>query len=268
LFQYVTDSPAVLGEGISISKNGKFLSWVDILSHKFYFRELTSDKQICLEHWKFPSCTFQDESQWVYIAHYGGIDRWNRVSGGVEHCTTWLEHEPALRCNDGKMDELGNIWISTMAIGHELNRGALWVWNRKGNPKLLLGGISIPNSIAVNWDSKLLYFADSHLGDILKCSIGVDLNLIDQPSLHLSNQSADGIPDGSCLDSGGNLWNARWDGGCIISISPKGDLLRNIQTPHARPTSVVIENEELFITFAESKADGGTGRTAKLKLPN
>ena len=166
------------------------------------------------------------------------------------------------------MDEFGNIWISTMTIGHELNRGALWVWNRKGNPKLLLDGISIPNSIAVNWDSKLLYFADSNLGDILKCSIGVDLNLIGKPSLHFSNQSANGIPDGSCLDSGGNLWNTRWDGSCIILISPEGQLMRNIQAPHARPTSVVIENEELFITFAESKADRGTGRTAKLKLPN
>jgi sugar lactone lactonase YvrE len=106
------------------------------------------------------------------------------------------------------------------------------------------------------------------LGDIFKCSIDVDLNLVDKPSLHFSNQNAIGIPDGSCLDSGGNLWNARWDGGCVISISPEGQLLENIQVPHARPTSVAIEDKELFVTFAESKADRGTGRTGKLGIPD
>jgi sugar lactone lactonase YvrE len=268
LFRYVTESSAILGEGISISRNGKYLSWVDILGHKVYLRDLTSNVEICLENWKFPSCTFQDESQWVYIAHFGGIDRWNRVNGGVENCTTWLEHEPELRCNDGKIDALGNIWISSMSIEHELNRGALWVWNQKESPKLLLDGITIPNSIAVSWESNLLYFTDSYLGDIFKCSIDTDLNLIGTPSLHFSNQNAIGIPDGSCLDSSGNLWNARWDGGCIISISPEGQLLENIQIPHARPTSVAIKDKELFITFAESKTDRGTGRTGKLRLPD
>ena len=105
------------------------------------------------------------------------------------------------------------------------------------------------------------------MGDIFKCSIDSGLNLIDKPSLYFPNQNAIGTPDGSCLDQGGNLWNARWDGGCIISISPEGLLLENIQVPHARPTSVAIENRELFVTFAESIADKGTGRTAKITLP-
>lgn len=266
MFQYLTDSSAILGEGISISKNGKYLSWVDILGHKVYIRDLTSHEEICLENWKFPSCTFQDESPWVYIAHFRGIDRWNRASGSVENCTTWLEHKPDLRCNDGKMDALGNIWISTMSIDHESSRGALWVWNRKGSPKLLLDQISIPNSIAVNWESQLLYFADSLLGDIFKCSIDSDLNLIHKPSLYFPKQNAIGIPDGSCLDQDGNLWNTRWDGGCIISISPEGQILESIQLPHARPTSVALEDRELFVTFAESIADKGTGRTAKIGL--
>jgi sugar lactone lactonase YvrE len=268
LFQYVTDSSALLGEGISISLNKEYLCWVDILNHKVYFRNLTTHEELCIESWKFPSCTFQDESQWIYVAHFGGIDRWNRVSGKIENCTKWLEYASDLRCNDGKMDAFGNIWISTMSINHDLNQGAVWVWNRKGNPKLLLNGISIPNSIAVNWASGLLYFADSQLGDIFKCKVEADLNLVGKPSLHFSNQKAAGIPDGSCLDSGGNLWNARWDGGCVISISPEGQLLESIQVPHARPTSVAIEDNELFVTFAESKADQGTGRTGKLALPN
>jgi len=34
-----------------------------------------------------------------------------------------------------------------------------------------------------------------------------------------------GIPDGSAIDVDGCVWNARWDGGAILRITPEGKVI-------------------------------------------
>ena len=75
--------------------------------------------------------------------------------------------------------------------------------------------------------------------------------------------SAPGIPDGSAIDVEGYLWNARWDGGCVVRISPAGDLDRVIKIPARRPTSCAFgggDMKTLFITSAAAESSVSPGR--------
>jgi len=63
-----------------------------------------------------------------------------------------------------------------------------------------------------------------------------------------------GAPDGSCLDTGGFLWNCRVAGGaCVACFRPDGRLERLVELPCAWPTSCVFGGPgfaTLFVTSA------------------
>ncbi len=60
------------------------------------------------------------------------------------------------------------------------------------------------------------------------------------PAQVSSGPHARGGPDGSAMDAEGYLWNARWDGSCLLRLTPDGEVDRIIELPVSRPTSCVF----------------------------
>ena len=250
-FEVLTSSESLLGEGISISQDKNCIAWVDILGNKVFNYFLSSKELSVWENWINPSCTFQDSTDWIYVAHNGGIDKFNKFTGSQFHCVAWFDPLLNLRCNDGKMDSQGNIWISTMSKTGETGRGGIWKWSPNSSPILVKSGLTIPNSISLNEITGHFYYADTPQNIIF-----VDvLNSFDLPSQHdrifFDGRDCDGLPDGSALDKYGFLWNSRWDGQSIVRISPEGKLDSVTRTPFSRPTSLVFDcSERMFVTSA------------------
>ena len=267
-YKVISNSRAILGEGISIRPDKSVISWVDITSNKVHWKNLKTEKEGSLASFIFPSCTFSDKDFGVYISHSGGID-WvdcnfeNRVN-----CTNWFPSDIGIRCNDGKMDAAGNIWISTMSISHLKNQGSIWFWDRKSKPTLVLDNLTIPNSISIDSSRNRVYFADSHEGAIYYGNLSTKRNSI--KSTHEFYRSIQGIPDGSTLDEEGNLWNARWDGSAILKLRPSGVIDLEITTPFERPTSCVfgVDSNEVYVTSACKEGDSLGGHTIRLNLEN
>ncbi|WP_348648203.1 SMP-30/gluconolactonase/LRE family protein [Rhizobium sp. ARZ01] len=62
-----------------------------------------------------------------------------------------------------------------------------------------------------------------------------------------------GLPDGSCLDEEGFIWNCRVDrGGCIVRFDPKGRIDRVVELPCAQPTSCTFGGDDLSTLFITS----------------
>jgi sugar lactone lactonase YvrE len=60
------------------------------------------------------------------------------------------------------------------------------------------------------------------------------------------------------MDSQGYIWNARWDGSCLLRLTPGGEVDRIIELPVSRPTSCVFGGPNLttlYITSAASPLD-------------
>ena len=264
----ISEKKTRLGEGISVGTKNHDIFWVDIDSNAVFWKSGQDSVAIEYNKWSLPSCTFQGNDEWVFIAHAGGIDRFSKGSQISEHCISWFDSSSGLRCNDGTMDAYGNIWISTMSTEHTVGHGSIWFWDKKSNPRLVLDSLTIPNSIAVDTKNRKLYIGDSHIGEIQVA----DLDYIAMESFEfktfLPSQTSLGTPDGSTLDEFGNLWNTRWDGSSIIRINRGGEIEKIIKLNFSRPTSCALDYEQshIYVTSAIQPNEVQSGHTFQIPL--
>jgi sugar lactone lactonase YvrE len=62
-----------------------------------------------------------------------------------------------------------------------------------------------------------------------------------------------GLPDGSCLDAEGYIWNARVVGGsCLLRLSASGEVDRIVELPCSWPTSCVFGGPDMATLFVTS----------------
>src|SRR5690606_20729286 len=68
------------------------------------------------------------------------------------------------------------------------------------------------------------------------------------------------VPDGSCVDAEGYIWNAVWEGYRVDRYAPDGRLDRTIAVPVAKPTCVAFGGAvlaTLFITTSRLGSPAG-----------
>lgn len=117
----------------------------------------------------------------------------------------------------------------------------------------LLRGLGIPNTLLWSDDGTTLLFGDSLDSTLYRYFIHTDGNLDTAQPWYSADQH--GGPDGSAMDAEGYVWNARWDGSCLLRLTPDGQIDRKIDLPISRPTSCVFGGADLktlYITSAKS----------------
>ena len=63
-----------------------------------------------------------------------------------------------------------------------------------------------------------------------------------------------GVPDGSSVDREGFLWNAVFDGGCLVRYAPDGRTDRVVPLPVSRPSACTFGGPDLgtlYVTTAQ-----------------
>jgi sugar lactone lactonase YvrE len=112
--------------------------------------------------------------------------------------------------------------------------------------------LGIPNTLLWSDDVTTLYFGDSLDGTLYQHFIRTDGNL--EPAQTWFAAHGRGGPDGSAMDAQGFIWNARWDGSCLLRLSPDGKVDRVIELPVSRPTSCVFGDTDLKTLYITSAA--------------
>lgn len=159
--------------------------------------------------------------------------------------------EAGTRTGDGRCDRGGNFVFGTMDDGypvkvigkfHRLNAATLTV------ETLALPDVAIPNSICFSPDGATIYYSDSMQGKIFCC----DYPSLDNPRL-FTETSGNGVPDGSCVDAMGYLWNAEWGGSRIVRYRPDGTTDAFLPSPGTQSTCPTLAGEgftSLYCTTA------------------
>ncbi|AUH65269.1 SMP-30/gluconolactonase/LRE family protein [Paracoccus zhejiangensis] len=152
------------------------------------------------------------------------------------------------RFNDAGTDPAGRFIAGTMNMAEGAPTGALYSF-AGGDLSVLRSGIGIANTIAFSSDGDRLYTADSATGDLAAYAYDPRTGRMGEridsfrPDLDLP-----GTPDGSAMDAEGCLWNARWDGGCVVRLAPDGRTLAVIDLPLRLPTSCCFVDRSLYVT--------------------
>jgi sugar lactone lactonase YvrE len=77
-----------------------------------------------------------------------------------------------------------------------------------------------------------------------------------------------GLPDGSCVDAEGFLWNAEYGGHRLTRYTPDGRADRNIELPVTNPTCCCFGGEtldKLYVTSATTAPKPGQATPAPME---
>lgn len=159
---------------------------------------------------------------------------------------------PANRCNDGKCDALGRLWVGTMAEDQRPGAGALYRVEPDLTCQRVLDDVTISNGLGWSPDLTTMYYIDTP-------TKRVDAFDFDLAAGRISSRRAllawdgPGAPDGMTVDAEGYLWVAGFDSWVVRRYSPEGRLDLEIRLPVAKVTSCAFGGDgygELYITTA------------------
>ncbi|AZD56571.1 SMP-30/gluconolactonase/LRE family protein [Pseudomonas chlororaphis] len=262
----LTAHRAQLGEGPFWDAPDQALYWVDIAGRQAL--RLCGER---LQAWQLPepvSAFIPCERGDALVTLSSGVYRLDLGSAPAAPRLSLLcvaDPQPGNRANEARCDAQGRLWLGTMQnnIGEQgedlpvrRRSGGLFRIDTQARVTPLLQGLGIPNTLLWNEDGSRLYFADSLDGTLYQYPIASDGRL--EPAHSWFGPHPRGVPDGSAMDAQGYIWNARWDGGCLLRLAPDGEVDRVLELPVSRPTSCVFGGADLktlYITSAASPLD-------------
>lgn len=258
-FIIFADTKSILGEGPVWSSRRNGLYWVDIEGKCLHFKNTSGPVHSAHFDQKI-SAIVETKSDDIIVILAKEIRLYNPVTGISNKLFNVDPEYPNNRSNDAKCDPKGNLWLGTMDDYMLGTTGKLQVYMPDGNHHTLLENIGISNTLA--WDEKnnLFYFADSAEKKmyVFDYSYNNDIPVLKNRKIFLSNTDLAEVPDGSCIDSQGFIWNAKWGGSRVVRYTPDGAIDHIIEIPTPNVTSCCFGGKDmktLFITTAIGNID-------------
>jgi sugar lactone lactonase YvrE len=255
------EQPSVLGEGPLWSSAEQALYWLDIGRKKLFRKTVAETRARSWSLPEYPGCLAELAPGSMVIAMGRGVQRLDLDSGAIREWYPEPPRRPGTRFNDGKVDPRGRLWVGTMQnnfgvdgepVDVQRTDGALYRFDGDGRAHTIEEDVGIANTLAWSPDLRSFYFADSLRGHIYAYDFDADSGAVWNKRLFF--EIADhGVPDGSAIDTDGCLWNARWEAGMVLRITPAGKLDRVIALPVPCPTSCIFGGpglDTLFVTSA------------------
>lgn len=146
----------------------------------------------------------------------------------------------------------------------------------------LIEGVKVTNSICWSLDGKTMYFADSPTNQIHSFEYNTESGVVgNKKLLHTKSDPEVGVPDGSCVDTEGYLWNAVWRSGAgpgmVQRIHPStGEVVFTVNMPDAtsQVTCCCFGGQNYDVLFISSAAENrdpvvepNAGSLYAVKLP-
>lgn len=196
----------------------------------------------------------------LIVACHSGISSFDFDTGTLTHILDPEPQKPYNRSNDAGTDARGRFWFGTMqnniapnGSGIDLVSGAGTLYRLDPDLRLTAfeTGIFVSNTVCWSPDNRTMYFCDTASEVISAYDFDLEAGTIGNKRDFAKFDR--GVPDGSTVDAEGYLWNCRWDGGCVVRFSPRGEVDRVVEVPVAKVTSCAFGGPDLgdlYITTA------------------
>jgi len=254
----VFDARDKLGEGVIWDPAEGVLWWVDVPMPSVIHRldPASGDHG----HWVMSEMVMSLSKRrdgTLLVASHHGLNVFDPKDGSLKRVAGPEANLPLNRSNDGSTDAAGRFWFGTMRnniasdnsyIDMQESSGSLYRVGADMVPVRMDGPVGISNSTAWSPDAKTMYFADTLVGSIYAYDFDLPLGAISNRRV-FSDVQGHGYPDGSCVDTEGYLWNARWEGGCVIRFAPDGTIDRIVRIPCARVTCCAFGGADLATLY-------------------
>uniref|UniRef100_A0A6C0JCY1 SMP-30/Gluconolactonase/LRE-like region domain-containing protein n=1 Tax=viral metagenome TaxID=1070528 RepID=A0A6C0JCY1_9ZZZZ len=232
----IIDNNNVLGESPLWNHMNQTFYWVDINANKIKSMSDHIITEYILD--KKPTCLYLLDSNKMVVALEDGMGIYDyRINKFI-----YLKKidDINVRCNDGKCDRNGNIYIGTMDKNENDNIGHIYKFNGT-DFEIIKDNICISNGLAFNSDNKM-YGCDSFKKEIFT---------IENEKETIINTYSDVNPDGATIDEMDNYYSCLWGGSRIDIYNKNNKLFDKIDVPFTHPTCCCfggINMNKLLIT--------------------
>jgi gluconolactonase len=168
----------------------------------------------------------------MFIADYVGHNVLKIAAGGV--LVEVLAHNSSMnQPNDLAIDSKGTLYASDPNWAE--STGQLWRIGKDGKTTRLAEGMGTTNGIEVSPDDKTLYVNESVQRNVWAFPIQADGSLGEK---RLLKKFDDFGFDGMRADVDGNLYITRHGKGTVVKLSPKGEILKEIDVLGSKPSNI------------------------------
>lgn len=264
-----------LGEGPIWHAPSQRLYWFDIDAHKLLRAKADGEIDGQWQRQTPISVAAIIDAHSFVVAGTSGLHMFD-INNGFGALHVPLEpDENGNRTNDGRVGPGGILWISTMSMTTPATKNTGAIYGVRGTEvRRLHDGLHIPNSICFSPDGDKAYFTDTRTQKIMQQTLDLQTGWPKSAPEEFADTSAlPGFPDGSVVDADGCLWNARWEGGMVVRLTPRGDVDKIVHVPTPKVTCPAFGGRYLctmFITTAGGGAvdsDSGAGDLYAIELP-
>ena len=239
----VLDARAELGEGTLWDPRDGVLWWIDIwgrLIHRFdpaLGENRTWEAPECL------GCLGLRENGSLVLTMASGFHFFDPEIGAFEPIADPEAHLPDTRFNDGKPDRQGRFWSGTMfeppgdAPGRPIEFvGSLWRLDPDLSVHRMIEGIGCANGLAWSPDGRVMYFSDSHSGEVVRYDFDPATGAIENRRRFIDMTPTGGVADGATVDAEGCYWLTVPVTGRVNRYDPTGRLMASVLLPTDLPT--------------------------------
>jgi L-arabinonolactonase len=251
------------GEGVLWSAADALLMWTDIDG-----RRVCTYDPVTAEFHQYPTpgkvCCFAPRTgrPWSQIvaAFSDGFAFLDLLTGERRDIAAIEQDKPTTRMNDGRTDRQGRFIAGGMDEAARAPISSVWRLDPDLSVIQLFDGVACANGTCFAPDGRTLWFADSVKGEIERFDYDNATGSISSRR-SIARTPAPGVPDGSCVDAEGFVWNAVWEGYRLQRYAPDGRLVATIDVPVKKPTCCAFggpDLDTLFITssrLGESESD-------------
>ena len=167
--------------------------------------------------------------------------------------------------NDICADSVGRIYAGSIRFAvfdpdAQPVPGELWRIDVEGEATPLYDDVLHANGVAISPGGQTIYHSDTRRNVILVHTLADDGTAGDRRAFHFPP----GAPDGMALDAQGLLWVASARAGCVVRLTPDGEIDRVLDIPAQAVTSLCFggdEERDLYVVTAdntEAPERGGT----------
>lgn len=253
-------TPMMLGECPLWHPQQQLLYWVDIPGRAVHQLNPANGSH---QQWAMasePTALAWSATGGLIVASRSGFAHLNTDNGTLTPIAPASYNTCKARCNDGRCDAAGRFWVGTLCDSRELPAAEMLCLERGQLKQVWQGGMTVSNGLAFAADQKTLFHADTtshqirrHTFDVTQGSVG-PAQLMHQFN-STKDQSYGGRPDGAAIDSEGAYWCAMYEGGCLLRMTPEGEILQKIPLPVRCPTMLAFGGADLKTLYITTASD-------------
>ena len=251
--ELIVDCRNTLGEGLVWDAEVQRLYWTDIEEKRLWMLQPGSVEVRSIAVPERIACFAPREKGGLVVAFASGFAFFDPETGKREDIAPFEPELPHTRLNDGRTDRQGRL----IAGGFDEVEGKAASSVVRLDPDLrmtkLFNSVTCANGTCFSPDGRTMYFADTPAKEIWAFDYAPSNGALGARRTIARFDDQPGMPDGSCVDAEGFIWNAQWNGHRVVRYAPDGRIDRVVAVPVLNPTCVTFggaDLDTLYITTA------------------